>query len=180
MNMPANYISRKRQSEIDSLLDQIQLATDKTYPENGIIEIIKAYIPDVTVVEHDFYGDSNIRGAIYKKSKEFVKPIIVIQKRLTKEGKTFTLAHEFAHYSLNHAGTANFMLDRVHFDGSVAMQKEAEAQYFAASLLMPRDEFIKLMNYLSVKELAQRFGVSESAAKVRKAWLDGSGRDRAL
>jgi len=175
-----NYINRKRQSEIDALLDQIQLATDKTYPENGIIEIIKSYIPDVTVVEHDFYGDHNIRGAIYKKSREFVKPIIVVQKRLTKQGKTFTLAHEFGHYCLDHAGTANFMIDKVHFDGSATMQKEAEAQYFAASLLMPRDKFIKLMNFLTIQELAQRFGVSESAARVRKAWLDGSGRDKAL
>jgi|GEM_PF-1653457 Zn-dependent peptidase ImmA (M78 family) len=176
----ANYISRKRQSQIDAVVDQIQLDTDKSYPENSLIEIIKSYIPNVSIVEHDFYGDHKVRGAIYKMSKVFKTPLIVVQKKLSKEGKTFALAHEFGHYCLDHVGSANFMFDRVNFDDSAAMQKEAEANYFAGSLLMPRDEFIKLMNFLSIKELAQRFGVSESAARVRKAWLDGSGRDKTL
>jgi Zn-dependent peptidase ImmA (M78 family) len=175
----ANYISRKRQSEIDDLIDQIQLITGKSYPEDGVIEIIKAFIPGVTIVEHDF-GDTNTRGAIFKKSDEFEEPLIAIQKNQPKEVKTFTLAHEFGHYSLNHTGSANFMIDHIQYDGSEEMQREAEAQYFAASLLMPREKFIGLMNLLSVKELAQRFGVSESAVQVRKAWLDGSGRDKAL
>lgn len=176
----ANYITRKRQSEIDSLIDQIKLVTDMSYPENDVIEIIKAYVPDIAIVEHDFGGDRHIRGMIFKKSKEFNDSLIVIQKELSKEGKTYTLGHEFGHYCLGHTGSANYMIDRVEFDGSPEMQKEAEASYFAASLLMPREKFIKLMNFLSVEELALRFGVSESAVRVRKAWLDGSGRDRAV
>jgi Zn-dependent peptidase ImmA (M78 family) len=176
----ANYINRKRQSEIDDLLDQIRLATGKDYPEEGVIEIIKAYIPGVAIVEHDFDGDTNTRGAIFKKSKEFEEPLIAIQQDQSKEAKTFTLAHEFAHYCLDHTGAANFMIDKVQYDGSETMQKEAEAQYFAASLLMPSDKFTKLMGFLSTRELAQRFGVSESAVRVRKAWLDGSGREKPL
>lgn len=175
----ANYIPRKRQSEIDDLIDQIQLITGKSYPEDGVVDIIKAFIPGVSIVEHDF-GDHNTRGAIFKKSEEFEEPLIAVQKNQPKEVKTFTLAHEFGHYSLDHTGEANFMIDRIKYDGSEEMQKEAEAQYFAASVLMPREKFLKLMSFLSVKELAQRFGVSESAVRVRKAWLDGSTRDRAL
>jgi len=106
--------------------------------------------------------------------------MIVVQKALTKEGKTFTLAHEFGHYCLDHIGSANFFFDNASFDGSKRMQKEAEAQYFAASLLMPEDEFLQLMEFLNIKELAKRFGVSESAAKVRKAWLDGRAAKRSL
>ena len=176
----ANYITRKRQSEIDNLLDEILLVTGRSYPEESVIEIIKSYIPDVSIVEHDFNGDPNTRGAIFKKSSKFKEPLIVIQKKMPKEVKTFTLAHEFGHYCLGHVGSANFMIDKVKYDGSATMQQEAEAQYFAASLLMPREKFVKLMNFLSIKELAQRFGVSESAVTVRKAWLDGSGRDKAL
>jgi Zn-dependent peptidase ImmA (M78 family) len=175
----ANYITPKKQAEIEGLVNQIQLATDKTYPKDSLIDIIKASIPNVSVVEHDFYGDRNIRGIIYKMSEVFKTPLIAVQQRLTKEGKTFALAHEFGHYSLGHADSANFMFDTVAFDGSEEAQKEAEAQFFAASLLMPRDEFTGLMDYLTIKELAKRFGVSESAARVRKAWLNG-GRERAL
>jgi len=175
----ANYITRKRQSEIDALIDQIQLITGKIYPEDGLIDIIKAFIPGVIIVENDFGGDANMRGAIFKKSEEFADPLIVIQENQPKPAKTFSLAHEFGHYSLGHAGEANFMMDKIKYDDSEEMQMEADAQYFAASLLMPREKFIGLMNFLSDKELAQRFGVSESAVRIRKAWLDGSGRDRA-
>lgn len=174
----ANYVTQKRQHEIDELLKQIQLATGKTYPENNMIEIIKSYIPNVAIVEHDFFGDTHTRGAVYKKSETYKTPLIVVQKKQTKEAKTFTLAHEFGHYCLDHVGSANFLLDNKDFDGSPTMQKEAEAQYFAGSLLMPEDEFTELSQFLSIKELAKRFGVSESAARVRKAWLDGSNRTR--
>lgn len=171
--MGKNYVTPKRQAEIDELLAQIQLTTGKAYPEDSVIDIIKAYIPNVAVVEHDFFGDKHTRGAVYKESAAYKKPLIVVQKKQTKEAKTFTLAHEFGHYSLGHVGSANFLIDNKAYDGSPTMQKEAEAQYFAASLLMPQEEFIPLMDIMSTKELAKRFGVSESAAKVRKAWLDG-------
>jgi len=175
--MPLNYINRKRQSEIDSIVDQILLDTDKSYPKDGLIDIIKASIPGISILEHDFNGDRSIRGAIYKKSREFKDPIIVVQKALSPELKTFTLAHEFGHYSLDHTGAANFMFDKIQYDGSEEKQKEGEAQYFAAALLMPREEFTRLAHYLSDQELAQRFGVSESAVRVRKDWLDRSGRE---
>ena len=177
--MIANYISRKRQWEINTQIDEILLESGKNYPEDSVIDIIKGYIPDISIVEHDFEGDLSTRGAIFKKSESFEHPLIVIQKKLPKQLKTFTLAHEFGHYSLDHVGSSNFMIDKEVFDGSEHMQKEAEAQYFAAALLMPYDKFTKLSNYLTVPQLAQRFGVSESAVSVRKAWLDGR-RDQAL
>lgn len=171
--MAANYIPRTKQLEINNLIDDILLTTDLSYPESSVIDIIESYIPGISVVEDTFDNDRNIRGAIFKKSEQFKKPLIVIQKRLTKEGKTFTLAHEFAHYCLNHTGSANFMIDKLKYDGSKEMQKEAEAQYFAGTLLMPSDKFMKIDRVLGVPELARRFGVSESAVRVRKAWLHG-------
>jgi Zn-dependent peptidase ImmA (M78 family) len=168
-----NYIDRKRQLEINNLIDEILLITGKSYPQDSLIDIIKSYIPGVNIVEHDFDGNKNIRGAIYKKGSKFKESIIAIQKSQKKEAKTFTLAHEFAHFSLGHAGKANYMIDNAEYDGSKRMQKEAEAQYFAGVLLMPTGKFMELKNYLTVSQLAQRFGVSESAVRVRKAWLDG-------
>ncbi len=168
-----NYIPRTTQWAINSLIDDILLMTDKAYPEDSVLDIIKAYIPGVMIVEDDFGGDSSTRGAIFKKSDEFERPLIAIQKNQTKQAKTFSLAHEFGHYSLGHLGDANFMIDKETYDGSEHMQNEAEAQYFAAALLMPTEKFTKLAPYLTVSQLARRFGVSESAVRVRKAWLDG-------
>ncbi|MEK7594435.1 MAG: ImmA/IrrE family metallo-endopeptidase [Patescibacteria group bacterium] len=176
----ANYIPRARQWEIDNLLDEIRLITNKNYPDDGLVEIIESFIPDVSIVEHDFDGDRKTRGAIFKKSKDFKNNIIAIQKKLDKQGKTFTLAHEFGHYCLGHTGSANFMIDSPKYDDSKRMQKEAEAQYFAASLLMPTAKFSHLSKYLDNKQLARRFGVSESAVQVRRIWLDGGERNRAI
>ena len=176
----ANYIPRTRQWEINTLIDEIRLITGKSYPEDGVIDIIKSYIPGVAIVEHDFEGDLTTRGAIFKKSDTFDHSLIAIQKKQPKEAKTFTLAHEFGHYCLDHIGSSNFMIDKEVFDGSEHMQREAEAQYFAGTLLMPVDKFSALASYLTTSQLAQRFGVSESAVRVRKAWLDGYNRDRTL
>lgn len=168
-----NYIPPTRQWEINSLINDILLVSNKSYPEDGVIDIIKGFIPDITILEHDFDGDLTTRGAIFKKSPTFKHPLIAVQKRQSKQAKTFTLAHEFGHYSLGHIGASNFMIDKEEYDGSEHMQREAEAQYFAATLLMPTDKFSKLASFLTVPQLAQRFGVSESAVRVRKAWLDG-------
>lgn len=175
-----NYIPRTRQWEINTLLNDILLQADKHYPENSIIDIIKSYIPDIKIVEHDFEGDSTIRGAIYKKSDRFKYPLIAIQKNQSKRAKNFTLAHEFGHYSLGHIGSSNYMIDKEVYDGSDHMQQEAEAQYFAASLLMPVDRFSRLAEHLTTAQLARRFGVSEAAVEVRRMWLDGKDSYRPL
>lgn len=176
----ANYVAPMRQHQINQLLEDILLKTEKSYPEDNLLGIIKSYIPAIEVIEHDFNEDRSIRGAIYKKSNEFIRPLIVIQQRIKKEAKSFALAHEFAHYVLNHPGDANYMIDKMDFDDSKEMQKEAEAQYFAGALLMPLEKFTKLMGIMSVSQLAQRFGVSESAVKVRKAWLNGTEREETI
>lgn len=175
-----NYVPPTRQWEINTLIDEILLQVGKSYPEDSVIDIIKAYIPGVRIAEHDFEGDTTTRGAIFKKSDEFKDPLIVIQSNQSKGAKTFTLGHEFGHYSLGHMGKANFMIDKEVYDGSPHMQREAEAQYFAATLLMPADKFNRLADYLSDTQLAKRFGVSEAAVRVRKDWLYGPNRAKTL
>jgi len=142
----------------------------KSYPEDSLLEIVKGAIPGVQVLEHDF--DPSIRGVIYKRSKEFTTPRIVLRKSLSPEQKTFALAHELAHYLLDHPGKKNLMLDKMVYDGSRSQQLEAQAQYFAAALLMPQEKFV-WMAKASVDDdtLAKRFGVSPAAVRVRRNWL---------
>lgn len=164
------YLDLTKQRRIDDLIKGMQLVSGLSYPENSLIGIIEAWIPEVSILEYEF-GAAKIRGAIYKKSPQFKQPLIVVEKSLAPEVKTFTLAHEFGHYSLDHPAPSNFLLDKI---GQANKTQEAEAQYFAASLLMPKDKFTQLMLVLDDKKLAERFGVSVSAVRVRKQWLNGS------
>ena len=168
--MVRNHLSTLELTRIDEALNSLLLDVHKTYPEDSLLDIIKAAIPGMEILEEDF--DPSIRGVIYKKSKEFPTPRIVIQKQLSPEQKTYALAHEFGHYLLDHPGEKNFMLDKMVYDGSRRQQLEAQAQYFAASLLMPRDKFLWMTRVIPNDEvIAKRFGVTPTTVKVRRAWL---------
>lgn len=176
--MPLNKITPERQKEIESVVQSILLSTGLSYPENSLMEIIKAYIPGVVLVEHDFEGRSQVRGAIFRKSEDYRHPLIAIQARQSAGAKTFALAHEFGHYVLNHNENDNYFIDDRPFDGSKPMQDEGEANFFAASLLMPKEEFTRLdQPFLTDSQLAERFGVNPTAVRVRREWLETNGRN---
>jgi Zn-dependent peptidase ImmA (M78 family) len=174
--MPLNLITKERQAEIEDLVHGLQLSVGLSYPENSLTDIIKAAVPDVMVTESDFNGKSNIRGAVFRRSEEYERPLIAIQAKQSKPSKTFALAHEFAHYVLEHNPQKNYYIDDQPFNGSKLMQDEAEANFFAQILLMPKDLFAKLdQPFVNDKQLAERFGVTEGAVRVRRSWLERNG-----
>ncbi len=77
----------------------------------------------------------------------------------------FTIGHELGHYYLHSdQGEVPIIAYR---QGSTRI--EWEANWFAAALLMPKDEFLaKWSQCRNLVEVAQFFGVSQDAAKVRK------------
>jgi Zn-dependent peptidase ImmA (M78 family) len=170
--MPLNKIPRDRQVEIESIVQSILLATGLSYPEDSLTDIIKTFIPDVSIVESNFDGRSNIRGAVFKKSEKYKHPLIAVQSNQTAGAKTFALGHEFGHYVLNHNDKENYYIDDRPFDGSKSMQDEGEANFFAAALLMPKEDFLKLdQSFVTDAQLAERFGVTPTAVRVRREWL---------
>lgn len=174
--MPLNKISYARQAEIEELINNLQIATGLSYPENSLIDIIHATIPDIMIRESDFDGKTNIRGVIFRKSEDYEHPLIAIQSRQSDASKTFALAHEFAHYMLDHNPRQNYYIDDRPFDGSKQMQDEGEANFFAQTLLMPKEQFRKLdQSFVTDKQLADRFGVTEGVVRVRREWLNKNG-----
>lgn len=97
--------------------------------------------------------------------------------RLSRE--VFTLAHEIGHVILHLENTNSFIDDTVTINGKSTDEKEQEANYFAACLLMPSDDVdrfidLEILNFqergLSVLDIARimsEFSVSFDMALNR-------------
>ena len=86
--------------------------------------------------------------------------------------RTFTIAHELGHFFLKHQPDEYGLLRRNNTYTGIKEQKEKEADYFAANLLMPEEMIkneIRLYPFLqsSPELLASKFGVSTVAMEYR-------------
>ena len=174
--MPLNKLSLSRQEEIIDFINNLKLSIGMTYPETPLKTIISTAIPGVLIKEDNFGNNHHIKGAVFRESKDYKVPVIAIQSVQSARSKTFALAHEFAHYMLNHNPKLNYLIDDRTFDGSATMQNEGEANFFAQSLLMPKALFEKLDKpFVDDRKLADYFGVTESSVGVRREWLKRNG-----
>ena len=122
---------------------------------------------------------ANVSGLIYKKDEKYT---ILVNAFHTIGRKSFTIAHELGHY-IKHKKFLDECSEMVSYikskdDNSVVPaltrceehydKYETEANSFAADVLMPQDEFLKVCNNAnSIEEVAAHFGVSIQAATIR-------------
>lgn len=94
---------------------------------------------------------------------------IILPQYTSPKRDRFTIAHELGHYFLHsRQGEVPIVAYR---QGSSRI--EWEANWFAAALLMPAEEFREACLELEVTSaVANRFGVSEDAAEVRRKALN--------
>ena len=121
-------------------------------------------------------GDlGDVSGLLLRDSE---KAIIGVNSTQHRTRRRFTVAHEFGHFLLHHG-------IREHFDRSYVVKfrseesskatdvEEIEANYFAASLLMPahllkqEDALSALDDDRAVERLAKRYDVSRHAMSLR-------------
>ncbi len=116
------------------------------------------------VLKSAVFDDPEIGGAYDKKEK-----IIYIAEGERPARQAFTVAHELGHYFLEHKReTEVFYRHQANEFDSKDVQDEQEANWFAASLLMPEEKVKEF--YKSEKDeniIAASFGVSRSAAHWR-------------
>ncbi|AWF38889.1 ImmA/IrrE family metallo-endopeptidase [Citrobacter freundii] len=90
----------------------------------------------------------------------------------------FTIAHEIGHF-IRHTLNRNSFTDTVFFRNEETNKMEAEANRFAAELLMPENEFSKFIEEKSnqVADIAAHFQVSSMAVRIRAQQLGFSGHN---
>jgi Zn-dependent peptidase ImmA (M78 family) len=67
-------------------------------------------------------------------------PVIAVNRKLTHNGRVFTLLHEFAHLMFGESGICDLSED--HLDSPQAQQTEIFANKVAATALLPKSDFL--------------------------------------
>lgn len=161
------YLTQKKQEEIENAVNLIYLKTGKSYPEDSLLDIAKEMGLEVRVADFNKLGEGyeGVCGVVDPEQKT-----IYVQNQ-NPGRNNFTLAHEIGHYVLGHVGK-KFRIDKYNYDDSEDSMQEIEANFFAATLLMPIDTIkeLKLLRF-PIFAMAEYFGVSETAMRNRLRWL---------
>ena len=171
-----------RKSKIEHVAEQARKKlpnADIVKPKIPIEKIIHAY--NIRLVRDKLSSD--VSGASMTKDDGTQMIVVNNSKKQSYERKRFTMAHELGHLLLKHGTPLNINRYSVLFRDSSTSEgsdwREVEANYFAASLLMPKDilesEIDKLKNGSkspsitegNVESLANIFGVSSIAMSIR-------------
>lgn len=148
--------------------DILELYGEKTYP---IKVVALAEAMGLSVYDATFDRD-DVAGIIKANEKK-----IYICKTDNAKRQRFSIAHEIGHYVLHYNSEYEFNENKhISFRDSLSTLgfsiKEIEANYFAANILMPKDEVIKLYNNeFSVMDMANYFAVSQTAMGHRISFL---------
>lgn len=166
----------ERQKEIDQVIGDVIKRTGLIYPNDSLIDIATKLGIEVYVFELPKEGERRVEGVIQFQPANSSKPRIVINSEIGKERRNFTLAHELGHFMLHNDGKTKLRVDFFDYNTDTKEAgEETEANYFAGSLLMPKDKFIEVLKQAeTLHEVAEFFGVSESAVSVRLRWLLGN------
>lgn len=163
----------KTRAEIESLAKAVRY--DANQVSIPIDPLVIAESMGCRVVEKDFSND--LSGVLVRKGTNVYIAVSTSDGPLRRR---FTVAHECGHLALKHAGEIFIdkqVINRRDGNSSLAIdEQEIEANQFAASLLMPREEVVEHLNQLHksykqrnilVELMAGRFRVSKPAMEYR-------------
>lgn len=168
------YLTLSKQNEIDAKVDQILLDTGLSYPKNGLLEITKALGINVYSSDLPDFENKKVKGIIKwpEENDADGRPTIYLNKDLSETTKMFTLAHEIGHFIL-HPNERKLRIDLFDYsqDTKESMEETA-ANYFAASLLVPKDKLGTLLKLTDdLDKIAEYFRVSRPVVENRIKWL---------
>lgn len=161
------------QSRIDAVIQDLQLRLGFSYPEMSILDLAKS--AGVQVYEVDL-SQAGASGVIqYDDEEQKTNPRIYLNSNMSPQRKVFTLAHELGHHFL-HKGE-KWRLDTFDYSNDDQITKEeSEANYFAASILVPKKLLLyRMQKGDSIAQLAEYFKVSVPVIENRIRWINING-----
>ena len=148
-------LNREQKEYIQDTIDGLLIQTGMSFPKNSIMELCKKL-----GIEHTLGKlDKDTSGLIFL--EEDNRPKIVINESEAKVRQHFSLAHELGHYVLGHA-KKDAVYRSVYWpkDDPDRELEEAQANYFAAALLVPDHELREVMHKGTIEQIAGYFAVS--------------------
>jgi len=133
-------------------------------------------LEDLAMARNVLVKEGAIKGAEGRLVRKNGAGVAHIRDGIVPEGRRrFTIAHELGHWEL-HEGQTQFICSAKDMRDYGRSYLEAEANLFAASLLMPKRYFAPIIENAEpsmklVKELAKEFGTTLTASAIRFADL---------
>ena len=136
---------------------------------------VEDFAKSVNIIEFRELEAEGFEGALLTDAAK-TKGIILYKSGARDERRRFTIGHELGHFLIpSHQGNKQCTVAdlREHRRDNLHRRQEAEANRFAAGLLMPRDWFSRDLdrlgdaNVIHVQRLARRYGTSLEATSNR-------------
>ncbi len=159
------------QRRIDAIIEDIKFRTGFSYPDKNLLDL--AHGEDIKVYEASLADiGPNISGILEYDDTKKTNPRIFINTGINGNRKVFTLAHELGHHFL-HKAKRKLRIDNLDYSqNDTDTKEESEANYFAGSLLVPKDLLMfKFSKGETVSQLADYFKVSPSVIETRLRWV---------
>lgn len=164
------YLTRERKQEIREVAKGVRLVFGTISKPIDLDELLRRL--NFKIFEgnlDEFYPNQNVSGIL--SIKDGVRKIFINNAHADTRNR-FTVVHELGHFFLHDEQlkeTGTMLSFRGNYEDRNDLM-EAEADYFAAELLMPREIMYVLANDSkknSVKYLSEYFGVSQPAMARR-------------
>jgi len=119
--------------------------------------------------------ERDLSGRLYR-SEDSGQWVLEVNECHHANRQRYTIAHELGHFCL-HKHLSQMFEDQVFFRGAESSKEEWQANDFAGAILMPESEFRTLVRsgVTDVESVAERFGVSSLALRIRAKSLGFSG-----
>jgi len=118
-----------------------------------------------------YYSDwpDNISGCLKRDEKSKSGYSIFVNTNHHPNRRRFTIAHEIAHFVLHRDLIGDGITDDKLYRSGMTNKVEAQANSFAADILMPRPQLRKDLEDpdASMEGLARKYGVSKAAMSIR-------------
>lgn len=165
---------KEAREEAKKIIKGLHIST----PPIDIKKICKKFNIEIRKIN---FSNDNVSGVLKLEGKNG-NTIIAINNNHSEERQLFSIAHELGHFLLHNQMKLHIDTEKVFFRDEVSALakdiKEIQANQFAAELLMPKDF---LLNDLTtkyplthneadadtIKKLAKRYNVSQSAMMIR-------------